>query len=54
MRLRVRDVLNRLADGERDLARLAADVGFTDHSHLCRVVRTETGLTPSALRRVLA
>ena len=54
MHLRVRNVLNRLADGERDLARLAADVGFTDHSHLCRVVRSETGHTPSALRRVLA
>ena len=54
MRLRVRNALNRMADGERDLARLAADVGFTDHSHLCRVVRSETGHTPSALRRVLA
>jgi AraC-like DNA-binding protein len=54
MRLRVRSVLNRLADGERDLARIAADVGFVDHSHLCRVVRSETGHTPSALRRALA
>ena len=54
MRLRVRNVLNRLADGERDLARVAADVGFADHSHLCRVVRSETGHTPSALRRALA
>jgi len=54
MGLRVRGVLNRLADGERDLARVAADVGFADHSHLCRVVRSETGHTPSALRRALA
>jgi AraC-like DNA-binding protein len=54
MRLRVRGALERLSKGERDLARLAADVGFADQSHLCRVVRSETGETPSALRAVLA
>jgi AraC-like DNA-binding protein len=53
MRLRVRGALERLAGGERDLARLAADVGFSDQGHLCRVVRSETGTTPSALRRAL-
>jgi AraC-like DNA-binding protein len=50
MRLRVRAALERLAGGEHDLARLAADVGFTDQSHLCRVLRAETGQPPSALR----
>jgi AraC-like DNA-binding protein len=54
MRLRTRTALERLADGERDLARLAADVGFADQSHLCRVVRAETGRTPGALRAALA
>jgi AraC-like DNA-binding protein len=54
MRLRVRAALERLADGERDLARLAADAGFADQAHLCRVVRDETGTTPSALRQALA
>jgi transcriptional regulator GlxA family with amidase domain len=54
MRLRVRTALERLAAGERDLARLAADLGFADQSHLCRVVRAETGQTPSVLRGVLA
>jgi AraC-like DNA-binding protein len=54
MRLRVRAALERLADGERDLARLAADAGFADQAHLCRVVRDETGTTPSALRHALA
>jgi AraC-like DNA-binding protein len=53
MRLRVRAVLERLADGEDNLARLAADLDFADHSHLCRVVRNETGSTPSSLRDVL-
>lgn len=53
LRLRVRTVLERLARGEHHLARLAADVGFSDQSHLCRAVRSETGTTPSALRHAL-
>jgi AraC-like DNA-binding protein len=53
MRLRVRAALERLTDGERNLARLAADLDFADHSHLCRVVRNETGATPSSLRNAL-
>lgn len=54
MRLRVRDALERLSAGERDLARVAADAGFADQSHLCRVVRQETGATPASLRAALA
>jgi AraC-like DNA-binding protein len=54
MRLRTRAALERLAAGERELARLAADLGFADQSHLCRVVRSETGSVPSALRSALA
>jgi AraC-like DNA-binding protein len=53
MRLRARVALERLAGGEQDLARLAAEVGFADQSHLCRVVRSETGRTPAALRASL-
>jgi AraC-like DNA-binding protein len=53
LRLRVRTVLERLGRGEHHLARLAADVGFSDQSHLCRAVRSETGATPSALRHAL-
>jgi AraC-like DNA-binding protein len=54
MRLRARDALERLAGGERDLARVAADTGFVDQSHLCRILRRETGRTPSELRTALA
>lgn len=54
MRLRARAALERLAAGERNLARLAADLGFADQGHLCRVVRSETGSTPSALREALS
>jgi AraC-like DNA-binding protein len=53
MRLRARAALERLAGGDRDLARLAAELGFADQGHLCRVVRAETGRTPAALRRAL-
>jgi AraC-like DNA-binding protein len=54
MRVRAHGAMERLMAGERDLARLAADVGFADHSHLCRVLRQETGSTPAALRRLLS
>jgi AraC-like DNA-binding protein len=53
IRLRARAALERLAGGEGDLAGLAAELGFADQSHLARVLRRETGRTPSALRRVL-
>jgi AraC-like DNA-binding protein len=53
MRLRTRAALGRLVGGETDLAALAADLGFADQSHLCRVLRSETGSVPSALRRLL-
>jgi AraC-like DNA-binding protein len=54
MRLRTRAALERLGAGERELARLSADLGFADQSHLCRVLRSETGSIPSALRSALA
>jgi AraC-like DNA-binding protein len=52
--LRARLALERLANGEPNLGRLAADIGFADQAHLSRVIHRETGHTPSALRRLLA
>lgn len=52
-RARVRLALERLADRERSLARLAGELGFADQAHLARVVRREVGSTPSALRSTL-
>jgi AraC-like DNA-binding protein len=49
-RIRVRMALERLADGETSLARLAGDLGFADQAHLCRVVRSEVGDPPARLR----
>ena len=52
-RLRVRLALERLAEGEPCLARLAADLGFSDQAHLSRVVRAELGDPASHLRAQL-
>lgn len=51
--VRVRRALDRLRGGERDLAGLAADLGFADQAHLCRTVREHVGQPPTALRRLL-
>ena len=50
----LRAALERLAGGESDLARLAADAGFADHAHLTREMRALLGATPSALQREIA
>ena len=49
-RLRVRQAVHCVAQGERNLAALAATLGFADQSHLTRAVRAEYGITPSRLR----
>ncbi|MGH8958982.1 MAG: helix-turn-helix domain-containing protein [Acidimicrobiia bacterium] len=52
--LRVRHVLNRLADGADDLARLAVEAGFYDHAHMSKEFRRRLGSAPSAMRSLLA
>jgi AraC-like DNA-binding protein len=52
-RIRVRLALERLAEGEDRLARLAAELGFADQAHLSRVVREEVRRTPTSLRAAL-
>jgi AraC family transcriptional regulator len=51
LRLRLRAAVERLADGERDLSRLAFDLGFADHAHFTHAFAREFGTTPSAFRR---
>jgi AraC-like DNA-binding protein len=53
LRLRVHRVLDRLAEGEENLAALAQTAGFADHSHMTRTVVAQLGEAPSALRRLL-
>jgi AraC-like DNA-binding protein len=48
-RVRVGRALDRLEQGERNLAVLAADLGFADQAHLTRTVREHVGHTPRAL-----
>ena len=49
-RLRLREALRRLAEGETDLAALALDLGFSSHSHLSAAFRSAFGLSPSQAR----
>jgi AraC-like DNA-binding protein len=51
-RLRVRQALERIEGGECDLARLAAELGFSDHPHLTRTIREEVGGSPTTVRRI--
>jgi AraC-like DNA-binding protein len=53
LRLRLGLALDRLANGETDLARLAVDTGFAHHSHFSTRFRAVFGITPTAARKVL-
>jgi AraC-like DNA-binding protein len=53
-RLRMLLALDAMEAGEQDLSALAARLGFADHAHLTRTVRSECGLAPRDLRRLLA
>lgn len=51
-RLRTREAARLIADG-RPLGRVAMEAGFADQSHLCRVFKRETGLTPGRFRDLI-
>lgn len=53
LRLRLAIAIQRLAEGEDDLMRLACELGFSHHSHFSARFRAVFGLTPSAVRRSL-
>jgi transcriptional regulator GlxA family with amidase domain len=52
-RLRVGRALDRIEQGEVELAGLAVELGFADQAHLTRTVRQHAGGPPGALRRLL-
>ncbi len=54
LELRLRMLLERLAEPHAQLSRIAMELGFSSHSHLTATVRHRGGTTPSALRRALA
>lgn len=53
-RLRVEHACRLLRAQERDLAALAAELGFADQSHFTRTFRLHTGYTPREYRRQLS
>jgi AraC family transcriptional regulator len=54
LRLRLGLALDRLAAGDRDLATLADELGFANHSHFTARFRSTFGVTPSAFRGELS
>ncbi|HEX6158881.1 MAG TPA: AraC family transcriptional regulator [Thermoanaerobaculia bacterium] len=51
-RLRARAAVHRITSTARELAAIASETGFSDQSHMTRVIAKTTGLTPAALRRI--
>jgi AraC-like DNA-binding protein len=51
-RLRLREALRLVMEGDRELAAVALGLGFSSHSHFTAAFRREFGFTPRALRRV--
>jgi AraC-like DNA-binding protein len=52
--LRLRWVIEFLAQGATDIGRLAVEAGFSHHSHMARVFRARLGVTPSGVRSAIA
>jgi AraC-like DNA-binding protein len=52
-RVRVSRALQRIDEGETDLARLATILGFSDQAHFTRTMRNELGRTPGEVRALL-
>ena len=50
---RVGNAMDRLGNGEQDLAALACDVGFSSHSHMTEAFRQTLGVSPRLLREEL-
>ena len=51
--VRLRLALERLEGGERDLSRLALDLGYSSHSHFTAAFRRSFGAPPSSMRKLL-
>ena len=51
--VRLRAALERLENGDRDLSRLALDLGYSSHSHFTAAFRRSFGTPPSGARKLL-
>ena len=53
-RVRISRALERLDEGESDLAALASGLGFSDQAHFTRTMRAELGQSPGQVRGLFA
>jgi AraC family transcriptional regulator len=53
-RLRLREALERIAEGKADLSELAAGLGFSSHSHFTAAFRKEFGISPREVKKLEA
>jgi AraC family transcriptional regulator len=51
-RLRVEYAWQRISRGAEPLSMIALEAGFADQSHMSRVLRRQTGVTPAAIREL--
>lgn len=51
-RLRLREALETIAEGEPDLSDLAAGLGFSSHSHFTAAFRKELGMSPRQVKKL--
>lgn len=52
LRQRVEYACGRLRSSDTQIAEIAQEAGFFDHSHLSRVFAKEMGISPSAFRKI--
>lgn len=52
-RLRAKRAAALLGSSESPFAHIALDAGFADQAHLCRVFKSQMGVTPGAYRRLI-
>ena len=53
LRIRMKQALSRLHEGEPHLSRLALDLGFSSHSHFTETFRRHFGESPAQVRAAL-
>jgi AraC family transcriptional regulator len=51
-RLRTEAACHELLNSSASIAEIAARTGFSDQSHLCRILKRQTGMSPGEYRKV--
>ena len=50
-KIKISTALNLLTDSDLPLAEISSIVGFEDYNYFCRIIKKETGLSPSCFRK---